>query len=260
MQRGAWIIITTCSSFLLKGQDNNIATDRPGEGESSSVVSRGVLQIETGVAFSKHEIEFFNGTIEKTRDFGTTLIRYGVFQDIEVRIATAVTNYEESTFIRNTGLQPITVGTKIALHPQKGLRPELALLGHITLPWIGDEQLVPDFIAPDFRLCLSHALSERFSLGYNLGMSWDGNSPRGSFVYTLSLEASLVEQVSAFAEIYGEGLEGLGWTHHADFGVSVLMTPDLQFDVSYGLTLSRGLGRKTHFLNAGISTRFGGKK
>jgi hypothetical protein len=239
---------------MLKGQENEMATDRPDQTEASSVVGVGVVQIETGVVFSQEEIELFNGgPLIKTRDFGTTLIRIGVFQDIEVRIATAITNYEESAGVRNTGLQPITVGTKIALHPEKGLRPELALIGHVTLPWIGDSQLVSHYIAPDFRLSMSHTLSERFSLGYNAGMSWDGNSARGSFIYTMALGASVAGPVSAFAELYGDVTEDLGWNHNADFGITVLITPDLQFDTSYGFALDGD----NSFFNAGVSMRFG---
>ena len=244
-----FLFVISIISAALHAQE--MATDRPDQTEASSVVGVRVVQIETGVVFSRDEIEFFNGTV-KTRDFGTTLIRIGVFPDIEVRIASAVTNYEESAGVRNSGLQPITVGTKIALHPEKGMRPELALIGHITLPWIGDDHLVSDYIAPDFRLSLSHTLSERFSLGYNVGMSWDGNSPRGSFIYTMALGASVGGPVSAFAEVYGDVTEDLGWNHNADFGITVLITPDLQFDTSYGFALNGD----SSFFNVGVSMRF----
>jgi hypothetical protein len=227
-----------------------MATDRPDQTEASGTVGQGVLQIETGVVFSKHVVEFYNGETERTRDYATTLLRYGLFDNIELRIASAYTEHETETPSQTiSGMQPLSIGTKIEIHAEQGWRPEVAFIGHLTLP-VGDDDFKPEYVAPDFRFSLAHTLSERFSLGYNVGMEWDGSDPKGSFIYTIALGASIAGPVSAFAELFGESHHG--WNHFADFGITVLATPNLQFDASYGLPIQ---GQDTRFLNAGVSFR-----
>ena len=238
------IIFLTCG---LLAQD--IATDRPDQTETSATVGQGVLQIETGFVFSTFEVEPTQGIEETTGDYATTLLRYGLLDNIELRLASAYTQYEAVSG-KVSGFQPLSIGTKIDIHPEKGWRPEVAFIGHLTLP-VGDGFFNPQFVAPDFRFSFSHGLSERFSLGYNIGMEWDGEHPKGSFVYTFALGRSVVGPLSVFAELFGE--ERDGWAHHFDFGLTILVNPDIQLDTSYGFSLN---GDRFHFFNAGVSARF----
>ena len=256
--RNVLIILTSFMTSDLHAQEE-MATDRPDQTEASSTVGQGVLQVETGVVFSKVTYPQFNGgsSTEKVRDYGTTLIRYGVFDNIELRLATALTDYPFGMFARITGLNPLAMGVKIDIHPEQGLRPELAFIGHLTFPWIGDENLVPEYVASDFRFSLSHTLSDRFSLGYNVGMAWDGVNPQGSFLYTIALGAGITGPVSGFVELFGEIPEEGNFAHNADIGLTMLLNPDLQLDASYGFNLYNRDVSKTQFLNAGISARFG---
>jgi len=246
---------------LTSGQANELITDRPDQTESSSTVEKGAVQVETGLVFSRHVVEFFNtGPTEKTNDYASTLIRVGLLENVELRLITAYTTYDPGTpdKAKISGLQPLSVGAKFRFTEEKGPWPEIAVLGHLTLPWIGEKDFVPDFVAPDFRFSLSHTLSPRFSLGYNLGMYWDGFDARGNFIYTVAVGFSVVGPISVFAELFGEAPERLPWQHHVDFGCTILLTPDLQLDTSYGLPLSSGSNDR--FFSAGLSFRFASRK
>ncbi len=256
-KRLSFVVLCLLSYSTMKGQKSEMATDRPDQTEASSVVGKGVLQIETGVVFTTERIEFFSGMTNKTRDFATTLVRYGIFDNLELRLASAFREYDpEQSVNAVSGLQPMSIGAKIAIADERGCRPEIAFIGHLTLPWIGEESFRPEYVAPDFRLSFSHTLSDRFALGYNVGMEWDGVEARSTLIYTIAVGASLFGPVSAFAELFGGIPERTNWRHNADFGFTVLITPDLQFDASYGLDLSER-NPDTKFLNAGVSMRFG---
>jgi hypothetical protein len=223
-------------------------------------MGKGAVQIETGLVLTRHKHEFFNGRLEKTNDYATTLVRVGILDNVELRFISAYTRFDNgfpgSAVV--TGLQPLSVGVKFKLAEERGAWPEVAFLGHVTLPWIGDDAFVPDFIAPDFRFSLAHTLSDRFSLGYNLGMSWDGSDARASFLYTIALGAAVIGPIGAFVELYGDIPEKLDWRHNLDFGLTVLLTPDLQLDSSYGIPLQPSVYE--HFFSAGVSFRFASRK
>lgn len=243
---------------IVKAQPSEIITDRPDQTESSVVVGKGILQIETGVVFSKRDYFIISyPDYLQTRDFATTLVRYGIHDRIELRLASAYTVLDYSdphpTF---KGLQPLSVGAKIALAAEHGIWPEIAFIGHLTLPWIGDDVFVPDHVTPDFRFSFAHTLSDRFSLGYNLGMEWgDGVCCIETILYTISLGASLFGPVSGFIESYGDIGDFL---NQVDYGFTALINPDLQIDFSHGFCL--WCNDNDHFFNAGISARFGGKQ
>ena len=238
-----------------------LVTDRPDQTESSSTVDIGEVQIETGIVLTRTPL----GTgspevVERTNDYATTLLRIGLLERAELRLITAYSTFDPGFMNAPviSGLQPLSVGMKVKLSEEKGIRPEIAFIGHLTLPWIGDENFTPDYVAPDFRFSLAHTLSERFSLGYNLGMYWDGAAPQGNLLYTIALGAGVVGPMSVFAELYGEIRERTSWVHNADFGLTLLLTQDLQLDASYGLPLTEGL--RGHFFSAGISARFACRK
>ena len=77
-------------AIKLSAQEDNkptnfgaLITDRPDATEASSTVGKGVLQIETGGLYESFEDN--NVTVETTT-FNTTLIRYGLLSNMEIRL------------------------------------------------------------------------------------------------------------------------------------------------------------------------------
>ncbi len=65
------------------------------------------------------------------------------------------------------------VGFKTQITEENGIIPEMAIMGHLTLPWIGEEDFQPKYIAPDFRIAGTKTLNDRFSAAFNLGGEWN---------------------------------------------------------------------------------------
>jgi len=142
----------------------------------------------------------------------------------------------------------VQVGTKINLTTEKGLRPEIALLSHIVLP-VGNQQPENNTPLVNLIFSLSHTLSNKFSLGYNLGWSSDNVHQNGIGIYTVALGYSISDNLGFFIEGYGfvNNLETA--TLSVDGGFTYLLSPKIQLDISAG----KGISENNYFLSAGFS-------
>ena len=228
----------------------SIATDRPDQTESSSLVPKGYFQWETGFLY-----EHASST-EQNYSYNTSLLKYGLFESFELRL---IVEYNRSRTalvgaeFDNQGLAPIAIGSKIAITQENGWIPEIALLSHLTLPNTGLKAFQTNFLAPDFRFLISKTLTESLSLGLNLGASWDGTSANATREYTLALANGFTERLGGFIEIYGFATEGSRPDHRLDGGFTYLIQNNMQLDVSAGLGLTEI--SPEYFLSAGFSLR-----
>ncbi|MDN4164521.1 transporter [Cytophagales bacterium LB-30] len=227
-----------------------IATDRPDQTESSSLVPKGYFQWETGFLY-----EHANSA-EQNYSYNTSLLKYGLFDSFELRL---IVEYNRSRValtgseIDDQGLAPIAIGSKIAITQENGWIPEIALLSHLTLPNTGLKAFQTNFLAPDFRFLISKTLTETLSIGLNLGASWDGQTPNATREYTLALANGFTERFGGFIEVYGFATEGSQPDHRLDGGFTYLIQNNMQLDISAGLGLSDI--SPEYFLSAGFSLR-----
>ncbi|WP_181305503.1 transporter [Rufibacter sp. XAAS-G3-1] len=229
-----------------------IQTDRPDQTEASSVIPVGSLQVELGVFRQKHRQ---NGQTTIDYMHPSALFRYGILERLELRLIAGyhrTTRPDESDAGDASGLDAFAIGTKIYVAEENGLFPEIAIIGHLTFP-SGSSEFKPGFMAPDLRLSFAHTLSEKLSLGYNVGYEWDGDSPSGSGIYTLALGTGLGERWGLYAELFGEKPEQGKWSHSADAGFTFSPRYDIQFDVSAGVGLNEEA--PDYYLCAGFSFR-----
>ncbi|MCF6359167.1 MAG: transporter [Cyclobacteriaceae bacterium] len=248
------IMLVSSLSFAQKADTITIVTDRPDLTESSRAVSHKSIQVETGI------IMFVEQPTEPTA-FKTTLVQFpavlariGLFKNVELRLFNqfikekthnpSLPEKQRSTY----GMDNFQIGTKINLTTEKGLWPEIALLSHLVLP-VGSQQLENDKALVNFIFSLSHTLSNKFSLGYNLGWSSDNTNPNGTGIYTMALGYSISEKLGVFMECYGllSNLETA--TLGFDGGFTYLLSPKMQLDVSAG----KGISENNYFLSAGFS-------
>ena len=176
---------------LAENPAGELVTDRPDQTESSVLVAPGYVQIETGVAFTDE------GRESRGYEVMGTLIRAGLTKRLELRLGFGgwVRELEEPG---NSGLADTELGLKLYLWEERGLRPEAALLGHVSLP-SGEEGHSTERPDPSFRLAFSHTLSERVGLGYNIGVSWETTEelvrPAGLWALGQRRAESLVEDL-----------------------------------------------------------------
>jgi hypothetical protein len=234
---------------------DELITDRPDQTESSSTVPQKTLQIETGFVlenFSYDNIEFQN------LGLGTTLLRYGVWDNFELRLGSY---YQQSKVKSNdldidstqSGMGPILAGFKVYVIEEKGIRPEISILADLTLNKVGKLDYRPTYTYSTIKISASHTLSDFFSLGYNLGFASDGENANGLFVYSLVLGMSITDKFGGFAEIYGTSAEGDDPHTRADAGFTYLLRPNLQLDISGGTGLDGEVNM--YFVSTGITWR-----
>ena len=85
---------------------------------------------------------------------------------------------------------------------------------------------------------MQHTLSDKISLGYNLGAEWDGETPEPTFIYTLTSGFALSEKTGFFIELYGFAPQQDKAEHRFDGGFTYLVTNDLMLDASAGFGIT----------------------
>jgi hypothetical protein len=231
-----------------------IITDRPNATESPNTVPKGTIQLETGAFFESYEA---NGAKTETIGYNTTLVRYGLFDNFEFRLGW---NFEEiratvgGVKLDNveTGLSPLLAGLKVEIVEENGLIPEIGLLVHMALPFTASDDFRPEMTGVDFRFSMGHTLSNKSSLGYNLGAQWGDDSSVANYVYTLVYGYSISERFGSYAEIYGDASKANKPNHFWDAGLTYLMSNVIQADATIGKSFTEG---QDIFVSAGLSFR-----
>ena len=215
-----------------------IVPDRPGQTNPPDVVGSGIVQLETG--FLRETIN--EGGIHTYNDlYNTSLVRIGLMTNCELRIVieyAGTRTYSGSQSSALQGFNPISIGTKITICPEKGIIPQTAMNIAFTLPYVGRREFRPSFLAPSFFLLMQNTLSEKLALGYNLGLQWDGEQPNATVVYSISPSLTVAEGLSVFAEIYGYSTEKSVSDYRADMGCAYLVNDNVQIDFSAGVGLN----------------------
>ena len=253
----------------LRAQDTpaeELVTDRPDQTESAVVVGPGQVQVETGVLLTRDEAA---GASVETVEGPGTLIRIGLGGRTELRLGWAGYLREE---VELPGSPPETLtfegpgdaelGAKVRLRDEAGRLPEAALLVGVSLP-VGDESFTSDRLDPSLRLSLAHTLSDRLSLGYNLGVEWsselteaDLRETHSHLIYTAALGVGLTDRAGAFLELFGaEPIDAPDTSEHSvDGGLTYLLRPNLQLDLAAGAGLTDEA--PDWFVGMGISIRW----
>ena len=223
--------------------NGQIITDRPDQTESSSTVSKGGLQIESGFLIGYEEQDQLS--IRQVL-LPTNLFRYGITNSIEIRIL----NQFEMLKIDEKqldGISDLELGTKIQLIKGGHKNIEAAFLSHLIIP-IGTENLTGNKIGTINKISISHEISETLEVGYNLGYNFieEGN---GDFTYSLALGIGINEKVRIYIEPYGEITNMEVFIANFDAGFTYLVNKNLQLDFSFGT----GINQSMNYISIGGS-------
>lgn len=249
-------IITFLSLFFAQAQEetSTLATDRPGASTSPGTVDAGNFQIETGANFTS----FKEDNVEsRSYTYNNSLFRFGIFENFEVRVTT---NFQEDQLLVNdekldnvsSGFLPLIVGFKTMIKEENGLIPQIGLVGNLSLPLLASTDFKPETTGADFAFLMSHTLSEKSNLTYNLGAQWGNDSPEIAYLYTISYGYSILDNLGVFAEVYGNFPEDSRANYLWDAGLTYVITNNFQVDVSGGTSFTEG---QDLFLSAGLSFR-----
>jgi hypothetical protein len=230
-------------------QEAELITDRPDQTESAAVVGPGLVQVETGFQLSRSDDP--DSRVE-TQELLATLVRIGLHERLELRLGWAGWIRTETEArgpagerSEADGAGDTELGFKVRFFEESGGRPAVALLAATSVP-SGAAEFSTDRADPSFRLSVAHTLSERVSLGYNVGAAWEtaqtdrGPTTLSRALYTVAAGFSLSDRVGAFVELYGDlgGSAGGGPAHSADGGLTFLIRDNLQLDLAGGVGLT----------------------
>ncbi|GIW52219.1 MAG: hypothetical protein KatS3mg081_1574 [Gemmatimonadales bacterium] len=235
-------------------------TDRPDQTESTGIVPVAFVQLEAGWSWA-HELD--GGARVSTHTVPGLLVRVGILERLEVRVGFSgfQSVHTEGQSPGTSGLGDMELGFKYRLWDGHAAIPEMAVVGHLSIP-TGAEGLSSERADPSLVLAFSNAISQRISLGYNLGSGWttvdDGSGRRTALVdviYTVALGISLNRALGIFVESFGIfGVEeGSADSHSLDGGFTYRFSDNFQLDASAGVGLNRAAS--DWFVGAGMAVR-----
>jgi hypothetical protein len=152
-----------------------------------------------------------------------------------------------------SGLNPVTIRIKEKIADESGILPTTSFIGYLTIPHFATDNFKTTYFAPAFRFTMQNTLSDKFSIGYNLGLEWDGESPYPTFIYTFTTDYSISNKIGIFIEIYGFTPQKLKADHRFDCGLSYLLRPNVSLDIEGGAGLTPNAPK--YYLACGFSFR-----
>lgn len=250
MLRHLFILIAAFIAHSLYAQEIlpvDLVTDRPDQTESAKVVPLKTLQIETGMVFEK------DGDINNYA-YNTTLLRYGLLDYIELRLGLEYLGEKNDVLsTTHSGVSPLYLGFKIGLLEEDGWRPEIALMSGLVMPFTANKNFEPEHTAADMRIALSNTINHCISIGYNIGVEWDGNTSTPIYNYSIALGYSPLDKLGIFVESYGGFTENGNSIHLLDGGFTFLILDNLQADIEGGFGLNDEA--LDYFIGFGLSYR-----
>lgn len=238
------ILLVVFLEIMLSGKAIcQIVTDRPDQTESSYIVGRGNLQIESGILYAT---EGDYPMLSRSLLAPTTLFRYGILDGLELRILSQF-EFLKTDYSRYQGLSDMEAGAKILLVNNESGNARVALVSHLLIP-TGTGELSDRQFGTINKIALSHQINKNMGIGYNLGFSWFDQDNR-EVTYSVSLGIVINEKAAVYIEPYGEIPFNSDFALNFNTGLTYLVSDNLQLDTSFGT----GTNHRMNFISAGIS-------
>jgi len=240
--------------------DAPLVTDRPDFTEASSTVGLGVAQLEFGYTYI-HDNS--GGVSRHTQSLGEPLLRVGMFAEwLELRIALFPTSDRTITQgISETvaGTDELYLGFKIALTPQEGILPEMALIPQMNVP-IGRSAHTSGSLEPGLNWIYAWEINDFISTAGSTQGNRRFDDTGDSYLemaQSWTVAYSLSDKLGAYTEWFAlipSGADTAQTEHYANGGFTYLISNDVQFDIRAGLGLNDAAADV--FAGTGFSIRF----
>lgn len=253
-----YILIFYCllNSFFTSAQIEKMETDRPSKTNTPTTTLNKWLQTEMG--FQKQTYRFQPVLKDLYFQFPTLLTKYGIGNRFEVRLITEFAYVKEENVTTNTiykGLNNTQLGGKFNLLKQNGILPKTSLIAHYRLNTLNTNAIGHDSInGGNISLAMLNTISEKFLIGYNLGVEKFTWRYEPMYFYSLSPKFNIAEKWQAFVEIYGNLWKGRRAQTSIDGGISYYINDDFKIDASAGTRINKNTNLK--FYSVGGSFRF----
>lgn len=223
-----------------------VVPDRPGNTWGTEVTPLHKLIWDNGIGFESSP----DGA--QTITLNTTILRYGIFKNMELRVGTDFVMSKDSEAIKPTfGINPLCVGTKLKVYEGTRILPSIGLLAELTSPHVGSKDLLPSHLAPSMYLLFEHTVTNWLGICYNVGEKWDGESATPTTFLALSLNFSFNDNVGAFVETYNYLHPEDENQYMTELGLTWLVSRRVQLDIEGDFDL-KNLG-KHYSVGCGVS-------
>lgn len=223
---------------------DDIEADRPGFGESASVIERGRVQLEAGVAWASVD----DGT--SVLDLPEMVLRVGVGASLEARV-------QAFDWLRPRGVDGIRsgwldIGVGMRWQVASGAH-DVSLRGVLYLP-SGSTSWSDGKVDPEGAVSWAHGLGAGWSASATVSARRFTSVATTVFSPSFSVGRALGTRGSTFVEYGGNLAAGRPAISQLDLGYAWLPNPDTQLDVSVGFGLSGA--SPDFFVAIGFSRRF----
>ncbi len=227
-------------------QEKPLESDRPDFTDSSTTVGYRRLQIESGYKYTQ-AIE--GDPTHNAHDLPELLVRYGLAERLELRVAWDEGMVFESRRDRNTGRlvaesgsTDMDIGFKYALTQQDKWRPQSAIITAVSAP-VGTPELSSGQVDVLINYLYSWEFTKKLSLNCSTGSLWTAESGDhfSQFFQSASLEYELTEKLHVFNEWYvlcRRDFSDNRPQYYYDAGLTYLVTPNFQLDWEAGVGLN----------------------
>ena len=244
------IIFTVMLSLLvgtecvLAQDPGSINTERPSFSSSPLALTAGFWQIEAGYEYTRN----LGSNSSKEQTLPNALLRFGFHPRFELQLNWAGYNRMTSPGSSTSGLKDASLGVKWQISADD--TPFVAaVFAGVTLP-VGDKDLTSDEYDPEFAVFWT----------YSGALEWFGTAKftesgkKYKLENAIGINFSLAQDTGAYVEYKGSFPEGQGPAHDLNFGVTWLLSNDLQVDLNGALGLNKRASDFT--LGTGIAYRF----
>ena len=203
-----FLVLLTMTVFCYAQEEEEVffPTDRPGYTWGTDVLPLHKISWENGFSVER------DAEGNRTITMPSTIVRYGIFENVELRVSTDFPLHEEvGSLTKQMGISPLTFGTKIKCY---------------------------DHLAPSLYLIFENAINDWFYVCYNAGAEWDGETATPTTFLSLCLGFNILENLGAYAETFNY-LHPEGNEYYTEFGFCLALSPRLQLDIEADFSLQQ---------------------
>jgi hypothetical protein len=225
------LMCCVCAGAWAQQEEAEFTADRPGASTGPSVVGHHVVQLEQGL---QYDGDGGYGTFT----FSNTLLRYGLFPNMELRLGGDGFMYmcDGGDRAWTAAFSGLSIGTKIKCFEGQGAIPAVSVLADFSVPHTASKGFSVEHLAPSLYLLFENPICDWLSIGYNLGAEWDGTLPGATTFAALCLGFSATERLGCFVESYNY-FNKLGNAYCMDFGLNWMAGRKVQLDISANINL-----------------------
>ena len=228
------LMCCVCAGAWAQQEEAEFTADRPSASTGPSVVGHHVVQLEQGIQYDG------DGSRYGTYTFSNTLLRYGLFPNMELRLGGDAFLYPSGggcDISYSPAFSGISLGTKIKCFEGMGPIPAVSVLADFSIPRTASKGFNVDHLAPSLYLLFENPVCDWLSIGYNLGAEWDGTLPGATTFAALCLGFSATDCLGCFVESYNYFNE-LGNAYCMDFGLNWQVSRKVQLDIAANMDLT----------------------